>query len=211
MDLHFMLKAIGFILLIIIGIPGNLTILTLFAYIRISSKKLLPVDLIIINLAFVNLITILVESIPQLLTALEFHRLFNNEGCADSFNAEYILDLEYCVIIFPNYLYFMTIGSIRIFRDFLFLMIMVAASSFIVAILYQHNQKIKHMLQPTRTQNNSTEGRVAKGVVTMVVLYIFFYGVDNIFWVYTLCSASIHPEISDHYEAFFLLIGSGIF
>ncbi|XP_043932198.1 olfactory receptor class A-like protein 1 [Protopterus annectens] len=269
MELHLLLEAVGYIILIVIGIPGNLTILILFAHIRISTKKLLPIDLILTNLAFVNVITILSEAIPQCLTAFGLHRLFSDVECmivifsffstrgmsicitsllscyqliiifphsskitifknnilkrvfqiisllwcfnifiyvwilpysysdAESFESENIVDLEYCVIIFPNYSYFMTIGAVRIFRDFLFLILMVIASTFIVLILYRHNRNMKHTLNSSRIQSDSTEGRVAKGVVTMVVMYIFFYGVDNIFWLYTLCILKASPEISD--------------
>ncbi|XP_029429407.1 olfactory receptor class A-like protein 1 [Rhinatrema bivittatum] len=81
MDVRVVLKAIGFLLLEAIGIPGNLTVLACFVHIRIRNRRLLPADFITCKLSLVNLLVVLFRVVPQSLVALGLRKLFDDHGC----------------------------------------------------------------------------------------------------------------------------------
>uniref|UniRef100_A0A8C5PCA8 Vomeronasal type-1 receptor n=1 Tax=Leptobrachium leishanense TaxID=445787 RepID=A0A8C5PCA8_9ANUR len=73
--------SIGFIILMVIGIPGNTFILIRFAYLKLKERKLKPTDTILMGLALVNLILVLNRVIPQALEALGMDDLFSDTEC----------------------------------------------------------------------------------------------------------------------------------
>uniref|UniRef100_A0A8C9UYS5 Vomeronasal type-1 receptor n=2 Tax=Scleropages formosus TaxID=113540 RepID=A0A8C9UYS5_SCLFO len=81
MELRSVLKAAGFICLVAVGLPANLSVLLLFCRLRLSRGSLQPNDFILGNLAAVNLAVLLCRSIPQTLVALGLRRLFDDQGC----------------------------------------------------------------------------------------------------------------------------------
>ncbi|XP_044141637.1 olfactory receptor class A-like protein 1 [Bufo gargarizans] len=81
MESHVIIKAFGFLLLIIIGIPGNVFICLQFTYIRIIEKKLLPTNLILTVLCFFNFLVLFSRVIPQSLFALGVENLLNDTEC----------------------------------------------------------------------------------------------------------------------------------
>ncbi|XP_066561766.1 olfactory receptor class A-like protein 1 [Amia ocellicauda] len=113
MEVRLVLKAAGFICLDVVGIPGNLTVLLFFYYLRLSEGRLLPNDLILIKLAFVNLVVVLCRGIPQALTALGIRNLFGDNGCkvviyiyrvsrAMSICITSLLSCYQCIVIAPG-------------------------------------------------------------------------------------------------------------
>ncbi|XP_043932213.1 olfactory receptor class A-like protein 1 [Protopterus annectens] len=112
MEIRLILKAAGFILLLITGIPANLTILISFICSSISDKKLMPTDLILTKLSFVNVIVVLVRGIPQALTALGVQKIFSDYGCkfavftyrvcrAMSICTTAVLSIYQCIVLLP--------------------------------------------------------------------------------------------------------------
>uniref|UniRef100_A0A8C5PCP1 Vomeronasal type-1 receptor n=1 Tax=Leptobrachium leishanense TaxID=445787 RepID=A0A8C5PCP1_9ANUR len=81
MEVRLLVKAFGFFLLIIIGIPGNLFILLKFTYIKILEKKLLPTNVILTVLTSSNLLVIFSRVIPQALNAIGVQNLLNDTEC----------------------------------------------------------------------------------------------------------------------------------
>uniref|UniRef100_A0A8C5MFN8 Vomeronasal type-1 receptor n=1 Tax=Leptobrachium leishanense TaxID=445787 RepID=A0A8C5MFN8_9ANUR len=81
MEAKFLIKGIAFMILLVVGIPGNIFILLRFAYLRLKEKKLKPTHTILMSLAFVNLILILNRAIPQVLDALGLDDLLNDTEC----------------------------------------------------------------------------------------------------------------------------------
>ncbi|XP_075053898.1 olfactory receptor class A-like protein 1 [Mixophyes fleayi] len=81
MDPYLLLKAIGFFLLVIIGIPGNLFILLQFTYIKIFEKKHLPTNIILTVLAMANFLIVLSRIIPQALNAIGVKDLLDDTEC----------------------------------------------------------------------------------------------------------------------------------
>uniref|UniRef100_H3BH68 Vomeronasal type-1 receptor n=1 Tax=Latimeria chalumnae TaxID=7897 RepID=H3BH68_LATCH len=269
MNIRVTLKAIGFFLMVVIGIPGNFTILAVFALIKLSNGKLLSTDIILTKLAFVNLLIVLVKGIPQAFTAIGIRKLFNDNGCRavlllyrvsralsicmtallscyqsiiiapssnrwralkqkmpqklvfimiilwcvnifiyswtlsfsfaqlNSTTTEYTLNLEFCFVVFPSFQFYIGNGTLYLFRDFLFVGLMVLASGYIVFILYQHRKQVKGIRSSDRGQETRAETRAAKAVVMLVALYVILFGLDNIIWIYTLQLSKVAPEISD--------------
>ncbi|XP_075471534.1 olfactory receptor class A-like protein 1 [Ascaphus truei] len=81
MDLHLLFKATGLLLLVVIGIPGNVFILLQFTCLRIIEKKLLPANIILMVLALVNLLVILSRGIPQSLKAIGLENVLDDTQC----------------------------------------------------------------------------------------------------------------------------------
>ncbi|XP_075189696.1 olfactory receptor class A-like protein 1 [Anomaloglossus baeobatrachus] len=113
MGLYLLFKAIGFFLLVIIGIPGNIFILSQFASIKIIEKKLLPTNTILTMLATANLLVILSRIIPQALNAIGMENLLDDTECklviftyrvgrAMSICVTSILSCHQCILIAPS-------------------------------------------------------------------------------------------------------------
>ncbi|XP_053311867.1 olfactory receptor class A-like protein 1 [Spea bombifrons] len=112
MELRLLLKALGFILLIIIGIPGNIFILLKFAYIKMVEKKLLPANVMLMVLALSNLFVVFSRVIPQALNAIGVENLLGDTECklvlftfrvsrAMSICVTSFLSCHQCVLIAP--------------------------------------------------------------------------------------------------------------
>uniref|UniRef100_A0A8C5MHJ7 Vomeronasal type-1 receptor n=1 Tax=Leptobrachium leishanense TaxID=445787 RepID=A0A8C5MHJ7_9ANUR len=113
MDLQSVFKAAGFLLLVIIGIPGNIFILLQFTYIRLLEKKLLPANALLITLAVANLLIIFSRIIPQSFNALGVEDLLNDSECkltiltfrvsrAMSICVTSLLSCYQCILIAPS-------------------------------------------------------------------------------------------------------------
>ncbi|KAG8450919.1 hypothetical protein GDO86_003263, partial [Hymenochirus boettgeri] len=113
MDLQLLPKALGFLILLIIGVTGNVFIIIRFSYIRISEKKLQPINLILTVLALVNVLVIISRVIPQSLSALGVENLLGDTACklviftynvnrAMSICVTSLLSCYQCVIIAPK-------------------------------------------------------------------------------------------------------------
>ncbi|KAM5180729.1 olfactory receptor class A-like protein 1 [Mantella aurantiaca] len=81
METQLLIKAIGFILTMVIGIPGNVFILLKFTYIKITQKKLLPANTILMVLSFSNVLVVFSRVIPQALNAIGVEDLLDNTKC----------------------------------------------------------------------------------------------------------------------------------
>ncbi|XP_077155260.1 olfactory receptor class A-like protein 1 [Ranitomeya variabilis] len=113
MDLYRLFKAIGFFVLVIIGIPGNMFIVLQFTSIKIIEKKLIPTNTILTMLATANLLVILSRIIPQFLNALGLENLLNDTECkfviftyrvgrAMSICVTSLLSCHQCILIAPS-------------------------------------------------------------------------------------------------------------
>ncbi|KAM8977196.1 olfactory receptor class A-like protein 1 [Pelodytes ibericus] len=116
MEIRLLLAALGFILLIMIGIPGNILILLKFTYIKIVEKKLLPANVILMVLALSNLCVVFSRVIPQALSAIGIQNLLNDTECklvlftyrisrAMSICVTSFLSCHQCVLVAPVTIY----------------------------------------------------------------------------------------------------------
>ncbi|XP_029103784.1 olfactory receptor class A-like protein 1 [Scleropages formosus] len=80
-EVRVVLKATGFLCLVVVGLPANLTVLLLFCHLRSSRGRLPPNDFILSNLAAVNVVVLLCRGIPQTLVAVGLKHFINDWGC----------------------------------------------------------------------------------------------------------------------------------
>ncbi|XP_072338031.1 olfactory receptor class A related 2 [Scyliorhinus torazame] len=255
-------KGTLYLLLTVIGIPGNLTIITSFIHIACYDHKLLPADTIVSNLASVNLIVVLVRCIPETTAAFGLKQLFDDYGCKivifiyrttrslsiwltfllsgfqcitlapvtstwstikrqaakylsaviaflwvlnmslstpailfsissenNSAGNKHAVNLEYCLVKFPSQTVKLANGALQTSRDVIPIVLMVLASTYILLVLYRHKQQVKGIRSSSKNQGSTIETRAAKAVVTLVTLYVLFFGVDSLLWIYTLTVA----------------------
>uniref|UniRef100_H3BH61 Vomeronasal type-1 receptor n=1 Tax=Latimeria chalumnae TaxID=7897 RepID=H3BH61_LATCH len=269
MDLRAIMKATSFLVLTVIGIPGNFTVLAVFSHIAFTEYKLLPTDIIVTNLALVNFILVISRGFPQILTAFQLRNLFDTFGCKliifafriaralsismtfllsasqsvtispatsrlsflkqrlpkylwplivffwllsgatsvtsilystadpNSTASQFTFNLEYCYVAFPGKDAYEGNGTMYVSRDLTFVILMALASIYILFVLYRHSQQVKSIRNPNRNQGTSAESRAAKTVVTLVALYVIFFGVDNLIWIYSISISRVSPMISD--------------
>ncbi|XP_072268663.1 olfactory receptor class A-like protein 1 [Pyxicephalus adspersus] len=107
------LKAFIFILLTVIGIPGNVYIVIQFFLVRVLEKRLLPSNIILLVLAFSNLLIVCSRVILQSLNALGIENLMDDTNCklsgytyrvsrAMSICTTSLLSCHQCILIAPN-------------------------------------------------------------------------------------------------------------
>ncbi|XP_069615873.1 olfactory receptor class A-like protein 1 [Ranitomeya imitator] len=112
MDTRLLIKALAFILLMVVGIPGNVFILLKFTYIKIIEKKLLPANIILMVLALSNLLVVFSRVIPQALNAIGIKDLLDDTECklvlftfrvsrAMSICVTSLLSCHQCVLVAP--------------------------------------------------------------------------------------------------------------
>ncbi|KAI2647861.1 vomeronasal type-1 receptor 1-like protein [Labeo rohita] len=93
------------------------------------------------------------------------------------------INVEFCFLSFPSKLSRDANGAAQVGRDVVPMALMATASLVILVFLYRHSRQVKGLRGGGA---RSSERRAALTVVTLVTLYVLFYGVDNGLWVYTL-------------------------
>ncbi|XP_036388237.1 olfactory receptor class A-like protein 1 [Megalops cyprinoides] len=96
------------------------------------------------------------------------------------------INVEFCFVRFPSLLSRDANGAVQVARDVVPMALMTGASLVILLFLYRHSQQVRSLRSGAPGRQGSAERRAAKAVVTLVTLYVVFYGVDNGLWVYTL-------------------------
>eukprot|EP00062_Callorhinchus_milii_P009597 gi/632953590/ref/XP_007892501.1/ PREDICTED: vomeronasal type-1 receptor 1-like [Callorhinchus milii] len=271
------IKGTLYLLLTVLGIPGNLTIISSFVHIAQHDRRLHPADKIVGNLALVNLAVVLVRCVPETTAAFGLEQLFDDNGCKivifiyrttrslsiwltfllsgfqgitlapstpkwsiakrlaprclpgalallwllnmclstsailfsissgnNSTRKKFAVNLEYCLVKFPSRAVKIAIGALQTSRDVIPIALMILASAYILLILYKHHQQVKGLRSSSKGQRSSAETRAAKAVLTLVTLYVLFFGIDNIMWVYTLTVAeTMQTSVTSDIRVFF--------
>lgn len=98
------------------------------------------------------------------------------------------INVEFCFVHFPSKLSHDANGAAQVSRDVVPMTLMTTASLIILVFLYRHSHQVKSIRKKNSNRGGtpSAERRAAITVVTLVTLYVIFYGVDNGLWVYTL-------------------------
>nr|XP_061786500.1 olfactory receptor class A-like protein 1 [Nerophis lumbriciformis] len=213
MDLCVTIKGVSFLLQTGMGILGNTVVLLAYAHIIFTKSKLLPVDMILCHLAFANLVLLLTRGVPQTMTVFGRTNLLNDPGCKCVPGGDRrprwatLVKIEVCTSLpgLPHLCrtlvtqlghilsnFFSCYGSTQ--WDFFFVALMVASSGYILLLLHRHSRQVRAM---RRSQGSGVESRAVKTVVTLVVLYVFFFGIDNVIWIYMLTEAKVSPVVTD--------------
>ncbi|KAG2468505.1 ORA1 protein, partial [Polypterus senegalus] len=122
----------------------------------------------------------------------------------------YTFNYEYCYLTYPDYTVVISVGLSLFFRDFAFIVMMAVMSCYILVLLYRHGKKVKNL----RSSDNGTSGsraetKASRAVVTLVILYTAFFGVDNAIWLYSLSIVRVAPLISD-IRGFFAILYTSV-
>ncbi|XP_069615879.1 olfactory receptor class A-like protein 1 [Ranitomeya imitator] len=108
--------------------------------------------------------------------------------------SKYIMSYNFCFVMFPNYFLYIGNGIIYVVRDLFFLILMMFSSGYLLYVFYRHGKQVKYI--PTLNTKHA-EIRAAKAVFTLVMMYIVSFGLDNLFWILTLCTVTLSPRFTD--------------
>ncbi|XP_071756054.2 olfactory receptor class A-like protein 1 [Centroberyx gerrardi] len=106
----------------------------------------------------------------------------------------FTLNLGFCHVDFRDNLSYVINGVAVSVRDFAFVGLMLGSSGYILLLLHRHSRQVRGI---RRSQGGGAETRAAKTVVTLVVLYVVFFGIDNVIWIYMLTVAKVSPVVAD--------------
>ncbi|XP_043932185.1 olfactory receptor class A-like protein 1 [Protopterus annectens] len=147
------------------------------------------------------------QSVPKYIFYVTFflwllYALMETEGLmflgpqTNSSNPELIFNYGYCVAIIPTIVFFYVYGFLFFSRDLIVVGLMTIASVYILLVLFQHRKQVNDIRNSN--QNSDVEIRAAKTVVSLVTMYILFFGVENTIWLYQIAvSKVIHPVVTD--------------
>ncbi|XP_077340679.1 olfactory receptor class A-like protein 1 [Lithobates pipiens] len=121
-------------------------------------------------------------------------RLAYSTASIKNVTSRYIMSYNFCFVIFPNYLIYLGNGVIYVVRDLFFLSLMMLSSGYLLYVFFQHGKQVKCI--PTLNIKHA-EIRAAKAVFTLVMMYIVSFGLDNLFWILTLCTFPLSPRFTD--------------
>ncbi|KAM4796327.1 olfactory receptor class A-like protein 1 [Rhinophrynus dorsalis] len=268
MDLCVVIKGVCFFLQTSIGTAGNCFILMSYISVLFNGSKLMPVDIVLSHLAFVNMMVLLTRGVPQTMTVFGVENVLNDTGCkivvysyrivralsvsvtcllsvlqADTISPvprrstikikdpkhlgitlviiwvinmavciaapffsqiprkenapKFALNLGFCHVIFPDQLSYILNGFAVSARDFSFVAVMVFASGYIIRTLYRHRKQVQNLRRSTTGSSATAESKAAKDVLRLVLLYVIFFGIDNIIWIYMLTVSDVPPIITD--------------
>ncbi|KAM4613889.1 olfactory receptor class A-like protein 1 [Polymixia lowei] len=106
----------------------------------------------------------------------------------------FTLNLGFCHVDFRDSLSYVINGVAVSGRDFVFVGLMLGSSGYILLLLHRHSRQVRAIRRP---RGGGAETRAAKTVVTLVVLYVVFFGIDNVIWIYMLTVANVSPVVAD--------------
>ncbi|XP_057702054.1 olfactory receptor class A-like protein 1 [Corythoichthys intestinalis] len=118
--------------------------------------------------------------------------LFSTAPHSNSTLPAFTLNLGFCLMDFRDSMLYIIQGVIVSGRDFSVVALMLVSSGYILQLLHRHSHQVRGV-----RRSHSAETRAAKTVVTLVVLYVFFFGIDNVIWIYMLTEAKVSPVVAD--------------
>ncbi|XP_043932204.1 olfactory receptor class A-like protein 1 [Protopterus annectens] len=124
--------------------------------------------------------------------------------------SSFTLNLEYCFTVFPGKTVYEGTNIMVLVRDTTMIALMASASWYIVYILFKHRKQVKNICSSGHHRGVSAETRAAKAVITLVILYVIFFGIDNMIWIYTFSVPKVSTQITDT-RVFFSLLYATIF
>ncbi|KAK6470552.1 olfactory receptor class A-like protein 1, partial [Huso huso] len=216
MDLPSILKAVSNLLLIAVGIPGNLIVLLVFGYIGCAeTSRAMSMSMTFLLSAYQSILiapatsrlSYLKPKLPTLLLpsfvflwlldgATSFHGILYTSQIRNITALKFTLNLSYCIVEYPSEASYFGTGTMELTRDLFFVFFMVVNSSYILFVLYRHRQQVKGIRSSEQNQH-TPEMRAAKIVVTFVTLFVVFFGVDNMTWIYTLSAHKVPADLNN--------------
>ncbi|KAG2464640.1 olfactory receptor class A-like protein 1 [Polypterus senegalus] len=110
----------------------------------------------------------------------------------------YTFNIEFCYATFYTFTALFGIGMAVMMRDLVFIVLMTIMSGYILLLLYRHSKKVKSIRSSDRTQLGArAEVKASRAVVTLVTIYVVFFGIDCVMWLYSISGVWVEPLISD--------------
>ncbi|XP_061076695.1 olfactory receptor class A-like protein 1 [Conger conger] len=81
MESDMLTRGLLYLFLMVVGVPGNSTVIWAFLHLGYSERKLLPADAIVLHLACVNLLVVGVRCLLETLATFQLANVFNDTGC----------------------------------------------------------------------------------------------------------------------------------
>lgn len=106
----------------------------------------------------------------------------------------FTLNLGFCHVDFRDNLSYVINGVAVSVRDFAFVALMVGSSGYILLLLHRHSHQVRKI---RRSHSSGAETRAAKTVLILVILYVVFFGIDNVIWIYMLTVSNVSPVVAD--------------
>ncbi|NP_001240346.2 vomeronasal 1 receptor ornAnaV1R3025 [Ornithorhynchus anatinus] len=91
-----------------------------------------------------------------------------------------VLDLKYCSKVIASAEKGLIIAVALSLRDLFFVVLMSAASGYMVFVLQRHHRRVRHLHGPGRSPKTMPEVRAAKKVIALVTLYVLLYGRQSV-------------------------------
>ncbi|XP_029429408.1 olfactory receptor class A-like protein 1 [Rhinatrema bivittatum] len=110
---------------------------------------------------------------------------------------KFTLNLGFCHVHFPDQVGYIINGVAVSVRDFIFVILMVLASVYILLILYRHHRQVQGIKSSNNSQKTVAETKAARTVLQLVLLYVIFFGIDNIIWIYMLTVTQVPVLVTD--------------
>lgn len=101
---------------------------------------------------------------------------------------------DFCCVVFPSHLLYFGNGMIFVTRDMFFLSLMTVSSGYLLFVFRKHGKMVKHL---PMLQIKQTELHAAKSVMGLLVIYLFSFGLDCIFWMVNLCISPVSLWFAD--------------
>ncbi|KAJ1138309.1 hypothetical protein NDU88_004696 [Pleurodeles waltl] len=123
---------------------------------------------------------------------------------------QYAYNLKYCFVTYPNKVLFEVMGLLNFVQDLFSVMVMATASGYILLVLYQHKKVVRSLRHPDQQTGRTAESQATTTVITLVTLYLTFYGIENAIWLYQTVSNEILTVVTD-VRIFFTMSYSFVF
>ncbi|XP_039605941.1 olfactory receptor class A-like protein 1 [Polypterus senegalus] len=114
----------------------------------------------------------------------------------------YTFNLDYCFVKYSDYSSYVGIGLSNFLKDLVFIILMTITSVYILVLLYLHSKRVKNIRSSDRGQSSRAETKASRAVVTLVILYVVFFGVDNVIWLYSITILRV-PQVLTDVRVFF--------
>ncbi|XP_077192336.1 olfactory receptor class A-like protein 1 [Paroedura picta] len=101
---------------------------------------------------------------------------------------------DFCCVVFPSHLLYFGNGMIFVTRDMFFLSLMTISSGYLLFVFWKHGKIVKRL---PMLQIKQIELHAAKSVIGLLVIYLFNFGLDSIFWMFNLCVSPISLRFAD--------------
>jgi vomeronasal1 receptor len=98
--------------------------------------------------------------------------------------------------------------SLILFRDFLFVVLMMWTSLYMVCLLYRHQRRAQHVHISRLSAQPSPENRATHSILFLMCFFLIFYCANSILILYSFYTPQKNPNIRGHNWNFISLLSN---